>query len=139
MPSAKSRTQFSRLGHPGWSRRSLRSVSQSYPVQCCHISPTYFLVLSGCRGHCEAVQAPGQPLGGHREGTGERHEDTLGFAAGRHFCSNAGEFENKVRWKAVFLYGATKFQALNKCELNLYGRVTLGRQCADQRTLFIFR
>ena len=28
---------------------------------------------------------------------------------------------------------------LNKCGLNLYGRVTLGRQQADQRTLLIFR
>jgi hypothetical protein len=28
---------------------------------------------------------------------------------------------------------------LNKCELNLYARVTLGKQQKDQRTLFIFR
>ena len=38
-----------------------------------------------------------------------------------------------------FFNGFHVLQALNKCELNLYGRVTLSRQCADQRTLFIFR
>ena len=41
--------------------------------------------------------------------------------------------------RRVLINGSPEFQALNKCELNLYGRVTLGRQCADQRTLFIFR
>ena len=65
-------------------------------LQCCHIYSTYLPIVTGCRGHCEAIQAPGQPVGGHRESPGERHEDTLCVAAGRHLGRHVGECQKSI-------------------------------------------
>ena len=68
-------------------------VSSQLPT--CSLSAQIFNLFTyfpGCRGHRQAVQAPGQPLGGNREGPGERHEDTLRVAAGSHLGRYAGEF-----------------------------------------------
>ena len=138
MPSAKSRMPFSRLGRQGWSRRNQRSVLSCLHVQCRHKFSTYSLISQVVEDTVKQYKLLDSPW----VATGRVLENGMKIpsVSPQAVISAVMLVRSELAFKGCsFFNGLHELQALNKCELNLYGRVTLSRQCADQRTLFIFR